>query len=504
MSNHDFMRLCRLINSLVLTGLAAVLLLFPVATAIHDIADPAVQGAAIPKSAWRLHRALTPRFERWAASRLTSNRAAELSTANISGTEWPLFGAVFYLWGVEALQDAWTLDKSLCDVSPKEFSRGAIEVAADLVADPRQANWVKIHWGENYLKKENVFYRMLVISALTSHARLTGESKYLALLRDQTESLAAELDASPHGLLQDYPSECYPGDVLTAVAMIRKADGVLGTDHSAFVQRAIRGFQGRSLDELGLVPYMANSGSGKAGDSARGCGNSYVSLMAPLIWPEQARDWYERYERHFWQEKWTAAGFREFPNDMTELDWHMDVDAGPVVKGFGFAACAFGAGAARVNGRFDHSYPLIAEMLAVSCPLANGTLLLPRALSNATDAPYLGEAAIFYILTRTPASGVVVKSGGSLPLFVVLFLSLQALVGASVVCGGVVAHRRWMRRHSTMTFPAAKLQLAVWTGLLVASVALLCFGLGALALVTALTMQFFPRESQMKREGKPS
>ena len=66
----------------------------------------------------------------------------------ISGTEWPLFGAVFYLWATESLQDEWEKGHSPYAVAPKVYARGAIEAAARLVMDPTQANWVKIHWGK--------------------------------------------------------------------------------------------------------------------------------------------------------------------------------------------------------------------------------------------------------------------------------------------------------------------------------------------------------------------
>jgi len=61
----------------------------------------------MPRSAWRFHQLLSPKYEQWAQARLDSKRAIELSTSNILGTEWPLFGSVFYLWAAEALQDAW-------------------------------------------------------------------------------------------------------------------------------------------------------------------------------------------------------------------------------------------------------------------------------------------------------------------------------------------------------------------------------------------------------------
>lgn len=436
----------RIIAALPATLMAAISLYFfliPAGLVIRDLSDPNLRSAEIPRAAWRMHRTLSPKFERWARERLNSKRATELSVHDISGTEWPLFGAVFYLWATESLQTAWENGFSPHNTAPNEYARGAIAAATQLVIDPAQANWVKIHWGENYLKTENVFYRMLVIAALTSHARLTGEKQHLPLLRDQTVSLAAELAASPHGLLDDYPNQCYPGDVLTAIAVIRQADAVLGTDHSEFVAGAIRGFQGAALDSQALVPYNADAKFGKPIIPARGCGNSYVGLFAPLIWPEAARGWYERYAQNYWQERWTFAGFREFPRTVSGTDWYFDVDAGPVIAGFGCAASAFGAGAARVNGHFEHAYPLTAEMLATSWPLPHITRLIPRLLSNAADAPHLGEAGILFNLTRLPAPGVTITPGGTLPWFVVIVLALQIGIGLVLL---VIPLRRLRKR----------------------------------------------------------
>ena len=496
--------LCRLGNAGMAIALSLYFLIFPGATVIHDLADPNLRTAGIPHSAWKFHQTLSPQYGSWARARLDSKRAAQLSTADIAGTEWPLFGSVFYLLATESLQAAWEQDHSRSAVAPNVYARSAIEAATQLVIDPTQAGWVKIHWGANYLKTENVFYRMLVISSLTSHARLTGEKQYLPLLRDQVESLSAELDASPHGWLDDYPGQCYPGDVLTAIAMIRRADAVLGTDHSAFVQRAQRGFQGAALDGIGLVPYAADAPSGRPATIARGCGNSYVSLFAPDIWPEQARAWYDLYAQHFWQAKWTCAGFREFPKELLGNDWYGDVDAGPVLGGFGCAACAFGVGAARVNGHFEQAYPLTAEMLVTSWPLPNGTRLLPRLLSNAADAPLLGEASILYNLTRLPAAGVVVQSGGTLPKFVWLFLSLQLGAGLFVLVRAFQMLVRWPKQAAAMQVRQPRWQFGLWLALLLAG--LVCFYLGKIAipLLLLVVAQLFPLGRKTKLSTIPT
>lgn len=483
---------CRLVNGILMALLLATVLISPALIVINDLRDPAIRTGGVPASAWAQHRALSPRYERWAEQRLASNRGLELSTANISGTEWPLFGSVFYLWATEALQEDWEKNKPAF-AAPKVYARDAIEAATLLVIDPKQAGWVQKHYGTNYLTTQNTFYRMLVISALTSHAHLTDSQEHLDLLRSQVNSLSAEIADSPHGLLEDYPGECYPGDVVMAIAMIRKADSVLGTDHSAFCTRAIRGFEDKRADTLGLVPYAADSRNGVAFGSSRGCGNSYVSLSSPAIWPEKAKEWYALYEQHFWQESKFMTGFREFPKEVTGRNWYADVDSGPVIGGIGFAASAFGVGAARVNGRFDHAYPLTAEAYATSWPLPNRTLLLPRLLSNAADAPYLGEAAILYVLTRSPADGFPIKTGGTIPVLVIVIIALQLLVGTTSVLRCIYSLRRWLKDQNEIVILHQQSQFLVWASLLASAFILLLFSSKLIGVMLLLLAQLFPR-----------
>jgi hypothetical protein len=286
---------------------------WPAWTLARSIFDPALSGPGIPRLARQLHQALTPRYARWARQRLASGQAAGLSVSNVSGTEWPLYGSVFYLRAEEALQSAWERDHSIFPQEPRLFARDAIEAAARLVADPGQAAWVKKYWGDAYLQKEDVFYRMLVISALASHRRLTGSDEFLPLLRSQTDGLANELAASRFGLLDDYPAQCFPTDIVSAWEAIARADTVLQTDHSAQLAAGVRGFTGAQAGSLGLPPYFADARSGKPSDRSRGCSNSNICALAPTLWPETARDWYSRYEANFWQQDWPSAGFHAVP-----------------------------------------------------------------------------------------------------------------------------------------------------------------------------------------------
>lgn len=395
--------------------------------------DKGLHGEGVSHFSYRRHMLLSDDYASYARDRIRSGKAETLNTGQIAETEWPLFGSAFYLWATEALQREWENDRSLSKQAPKDYAREAIDASLALILDPGHAKWVKDHWGESYMERGNTFYRMLVISAIVSHHNLTGEERHLDLLREQVLSLAEEIDASQTGLTDDYPGQCYPADVATAIAAIQRADAVLGTDHSAMIERSLRAFTGSFAEPYGLPPYAADSETGRRFDDSRGCGNSYFTTFGPVVWGKRDPGWYASYAEHYWQENWFAAGFREFPHEVGD-EYYFDVDAGPVVGGLGTAATAFGAGAARTNGRFDHASTLSYEMIAASWPLADGTLLFPRLFSNGDHAPMLGEVSILFQLSRQAVdSAEAVRERGSIPACVWLMLLIYAVL-AWVTC----------------------------------------------------------------------
>ncbi len=433
-------------NAALIVVLSIFFFISPFTTLVRAIADPTLANGEIPRFVYQWHYQLSPKYESWANARVQSTRATELGLDDISGTEWPIFSTVYYLWTTEALQAAWEEDPSIYDSMPKDYAHDAIEAAAALVADPGHASWVKAHWGDDYMTEQNIFYRMLLISGLTSYQKLLGNEQYSALLAHQVESLSEELDNSPHGLLEDYPGETYPIDILPAIAAIQRADAVLETDHSAFVERAIRGFEGAKLDQYtGLPTYEADVQTGQGIGSSRGVGIAYMLIWVPELWPETAKKWYARYDDHYWEESWLLAGVREFSKHGPFNEWLVDVDAGPVIGGYGTAASAFGIGAARRNGRMDQAYPLSAEALVASWPLFNGTLLGPRILSNLSDAPFVGETAILFNLTRRPIDGISVGAEPGLPMIVYFALFVYAMLGAAGIGLAYTRVRKWYK-----------------------------------------------------------
>jgi hypothetical protein len=489
------------LNSVMVVLLLAALFVYAPIRAFVDMRDPALQQPGIPKSAWRLYEDLTPRYAAWAEQRVTDGRAENLSTSNISGTEWPLFGSVFYLWAVDDLQAAWESGDHTPGVEPRVFAKDAIVAASELVVDPKQASWVRKHWSGDYLHREDVFYRMLVIAALTERQNLLHDGAHMDLLRDQVESFSKELDESNSGLLDDYPNECYPGDVMAALMCIKRADAVLGTNHSELLDRALRGFTGRNATRLQLPPYFAFSRTGEPESVARGCANSYICQTAPELWPAQAKRWFAIYDKYYWQERMAAAGYREYAGGVTNSDWTMDVDAGPVVDGYGVAANAFGIGAARKNGRFDRAYPLSAEMLVTVVELPNGMLAVPRLLSNFSDAPMLGEAGILWQFTVQPQPGFAVVIGGGIPKYVWIVLIAMLLFGLWRIFMAIGTFLDALGRAGIEVW-APKFQLILWCCLVAGAAIAFWLQHGLLGFVPVALAVMLP-VTKRKKPSKP-
>lgn len=425
-------------RSAFLIGVGLWFFLIPFIQITTDLWSPSVRSGAIPQSVFRAHKNLSPKFESWARKRILSGRAtAGLSELGIAGSEWPLFSAVFFLWTTENLQREWEASGDPEATAPRRIAASAIEAAADLLADPNHATWVKQYWGEEYLDRENLFYRMLLIHGFNSYQSLTDNRRLEEVLRGQAVGLMNELDQSPHGLLDDYPGQCYPIDIVTALAGIQRSFDLLGVERKDSILSSLRGFEGRSVDpKTGMPAYVVDSKTGQAMSASSGVGGVFISLWAAEIWPQKSIEWYAALETHFWDSKWGVVGFREKSRAIEVPLYFEDVDAGPVVLGFGTAASTFGIGAARASGRMDHAWPLMAEATIASWPLPNGTMLMPRILAN-SDAPLVGEVALLFSASVKLGDQPIGPMGIAVPFVVVLGLSVYLILGGVLVRSGL-------------------------------------------------------------------
>lgn len=423
----------------VVVAMALALLIYPAGTICLVVTDSQLSKTGQCRLTPTWFKSASGRFLSWATTYLDTEYAKNLRHDNIPATEWPMFGAVFFLVTAEDLQAEGKIDPT------QGVVREAVEKAAEIVASPVTATWVKTKWGNGYLERENVFYRMLFIMGLSSYERITGDSQYHTPMSAQRVALADELGKAKLHLRDDYPGECYPADMLWAVAAIQRAARLDGARHDELARNLMAAFDGPIKAPEGLPAFQADSRSGRIMQGARGCGNSGILLFASELDPTVAGRWYAAYEKNFWKDTGWVVGFTEMPRD--SRDGLMDVDSGPVLCGIGSVSSAFGIGAAKTVGRIDHAAPLTSETIACSWPTPFG-FLVPGLMGRlAVQSWSLGEVAMLFSMTRPTPAMVATPFEGHTPGIVWVMLVIYAGSGVFFIWFELRSVRRLVRRY---------------------------------------------------------
>lgn len=425
--------------AIVIIVLACALCLYPAGVIVRVLLDSELKTTGHSQFLAGWFETTSESHSAWAESYLDSDMAETVEHYEVAETEWPMFGSVFYLVTAQELLEQGKIDIETVSI------RGAIERSAEIVASPKTATWVRTKWGEDYLEKENLFYRMLLIMGLSSYESITGDQQYTELLTSQRATLAVEIAEAKLHLIDDYPSECYPNDILWAVAAIQRAGELQGVDHSTLAASLMNTFNGAKVAVGGLPAYQMNSLHGFKIQGPRGCGNSGILMFAAELDPIIAQDWYTAHEEGFWKDNGWLAGFTE--QQRGEQGKLMDVDSGPVLFEYGSVASAFGIGAANSVGRLDHSVPLTYEAVACSWPTPFG-FLVPKWMGlMAVDSPSLGEVALLFSMSRPSEADKVVPHEGGIPGIVWVMLASYLGTGALFISLEVRGIRKSLREH---------------------------------------------------------
>jgi hypothetical protein len=150
--------------------LSLALFIYPAVTICMVVTDSQLSRTGQCRLAPMWFESAAGRFRSWASTYLETNYAGSLHHDDIPATEWPMFGAAFFLVTAEDLQTRNQIDATRGTIGE------AVEKAAQIVASPVTATWVKTKWGNSYLEKENVFYRMLLILGLSSYEKITANA----------------------------------------------------------------------------------------------------------------------------------------------------------------------------------------------------------------------------------------------------------------------------------------------------------------------------------------
>jgi hypothetical protein len=445
-------RRLRKVTGLIYLALTICFVLYPLlVTCFYLFTDDGLRSASPSRFAYSLHRSLSRKIPEYVEKRIESRVASTLSISQITATESPVYGAFFYLQATVKLQQQWEKDPSLASVAPKISGREAIDSSLRLMLDADHAHWIKTYWGDDYMQDPNCFYRALMIGSITAHHLLTGDRQHLPLLQNIVDDLADDISQSPHGYVDDYPSQCFPCDVACGIAMIDQAGKVLQQDRSEWAKVAYARMAENDIGDL--PPYMADQKTGIPQGPTRGCTNGFFFSYLPKLSPDTAEASYQHLVDEFWQEKYGACGWREFSRKGSMPSSYFDPDSGPVIGGFGTGATGLGIGYTRIFGDHHRAGALGAEMLASAVPLPSGILLLPRLVSDHQHAPYFAELVILHQLSMLPENPATDPQRAAIPPVVwgILLIEVIVLVLLSRICWFLLRGNRYLTQKPVAT-----------------------------------------------------
>jgi hypothetical protein len=140
-------------------------------------------------------------------------------------------------------------------------------------------------------------------------------------------------------------------------------------------------------------------------------------------------------------------------------------------------------------------------MLAMVGELPNGVLALPRLLSNLSDAPMLGEAAILWQLSIQPEPGFVVQTGGTIPVYAYLVLTTVFLFGVWRIWAALgMLRSTWGTSQPAIWAP--QVQLTAWVCLTFGAVLALVIGREPIGVMMLVAGTLLPIRRRKKKERR--
>ena len=237
------------------------------------------------------------------------------------------------------------------------------------------------------------------IALMLAARRLVAEKpEYRPRLSERVELIVGRMRRGPVRCAESYPDECWLFCNTVALAAVRTADALDGTDHAAFLSEWVATAKSRLIDPTTGLLISAFGVDGTPAASAAGPEGSSIWMachMLQIVDPEFARDQYARARAALGR---TALGFgysREWP---AAAGASVDIDSGPVIPVLGASPSASGLALIAATAFGDRPY---AEALLTSLAFGgfpaeqNGTLRY-----EACNA--VGEAVVLYGMVVGP------------------------------------------------------------------------------------------------------
>ncbi|HZQ47416.1 MAG TPA: hypothetical protein VFC07_10420, partial [Verrucomicrobiae bacterium] len=176
---------------------------------------------------------------------------------------------------------------------------------------------------------------------------------YKPMLQERVEVMLARMQKGRVLSAESYPDECWMFDNVAALAAVRMADYLDGSDHSAFVRRWLELAKQKLTDPVTGILISSYTVDGAPLDGPEGSSIWMVTHCLRLLDDGFAHDQYERARKELRRELAGFAWSREWP-----VSWkgQMDIDSGPVIPVFEISAGASGMAFIGASAFGDEKY----------------------------------------------------------------------------------------------------------------------------------------------------
>ena len=321
-------------------------------------------------------------------------RAVEIQKMRASNAEWDFMGRTFFVL-------------SLANMSLREPGRATAYlpvmdtiIAETLRLERERGMYVFLmdyaRTGQFVGKPERSLFVDGEIALMLAARRLVAEREdYRPLLHERVDAMIAAMRQSKVLLAESYPDECWMFDHATALAVMRAADALDGTDHLTFVREWVATARQKLTHPATGLLCSSYSTAGVVSEGPRGSTIWWVAHALQIVDRSFAADQYARAKKQLAREVCGFGFAREWPASWQE---ERDIDSGPIIPGLQLSTSSSGlafVGASAFGDR-DYLRKLLAAVYLGGFPVRR------RGELKFCASNQVGDAVLLYAMTLGP------------------------------------------------------------------------------------------------------
>jgi len=321
-------------------------------------------------------------------------RAREIRRMRASNAEWDFMARSFLAWALA--------NRALAEPATRRRALAAIDAIVDetlrLERERGQTHFL-LPYGRARPFVDGARSQFVdgEIALMIALRRLVEERRdWAPLLTERVDAMAARMLRGPVLSAESYPDECWTFCNTVALAAIRAADVLDGSDHAELLASWVRTAKRRLVHRPSGLLVSSYSRAGRALDGPEGSSIWLAAHMLDVVDPAFARDQYRRAKREIAHHALGFAWAGEWPRS-----WHGhdDVDSGPTWPLLDLSASSSGFALLGATAFRDAAYRdgLLSSLDLGGFPMRDGEAVR-FAASNA-----VGDAVALYALSAGPA-----------------------------------------------------------------------------------------------------